>query len=92
MTARGLIWLYRGVLSPLMRFFAFAPSPCRYQPTCSEYAREAFVTHSFARALGLSARRILRCHPLSRGGFDPVPPPGRPPGAPSGCDRNGPID
>jgi uncharacterized protein len=72
--AQGLIWFYQIILNPLMRFFAFAPSPCRYDPTCSAYAKEAFQVHPFMIALGLSVRRILRCHPLAKGGFDPVPP------------------
>ena len=66
---------YRYILSPLMRFFAIAPSPCRYEPTCSHYATEAFRQHPFVIALSLTIRRILRCHPLAKGGYDPVPPP-----------------
>ena len=73
--ARVVIMGYRYVLSPLMRFFAIVPSPCRYHPTCSHYALEAFRQHSFAYALSLAIRRILRCRPFARGGYDPVPPP-----------------
>ncbi|MBT3606549.1 MAG: membrane protein insertion efficiency factor YidD [Candidatus Latescibacteria bacterium] len=75
--AQGAIWIYQIVLAPLMRFFAFTPSPCRYHPTCSAYAKEAFQVHSFMMALGLSVRRFLRCHPFATGGFDPVPPSGK---------------
>ncbi|MDE2828741.1 MAG: membrane protein insertion efficiency factor YidD [Gemmatimonadota bacterium] len=74
-TACVLIKGYQYVLSPLMRFFAIAPSPCRYHPTCSHYALEAFRQHSFPYALSLAIRRILRCRPFARGGYDPVPPP-----------------
>ena len=74
-TARLLILFYQYVLSPLMRFFAIAPSPCRYDPTCSHYANEAFQQHPFVFALSLAIRRIMRCHPLAKGGYDPVPPP-----------------
>lgn len=46
---------------------------CRYRPTCSNYAKEAFQTRSFPVALWLSLTRIIRCNPLSKGGYDPVP-------------------
>ncbi len=46
---------------------------CRFFPTCSHYAKEAFETRSFFIALGLSSWRIVRCNPLSKGGYDPVP-------------------
>lgn len=48
---------------------------CRYHPTCSHYAKEAFETRSFFIALPLSIWRILRCNPFSKGGYDPVPKP-----------------
>lgn len=48
---------------------------CRYHPTCSQYAKEAYTTHNVFRATWLSAWRILRCNPLSKGGYDPVPKP-----------------
>jgi putative membrane protein insertion efficiency factor len=69
---RGLRLLLRGyriMLSPL-----FGPS-CRFEPTCSCYADEALEKWGIWRGIGLSAWRILRCHPFSRGGLDPVPPP-----------------
>ncbi len=46
---------------------------CRYHPTCSHYAKEAYQTHNFFYASALSTWRILRCNPLSKGGYDPVP-------------------
>ena len=50
------------------------PSPCRYWPTCSDYALEALSTHGGARGTWLAARRLLRCHPwATRSGVDPVP-------------------
>jgi hypothetical protein len=53
---------------------AHRPSPCRFIPSCSEYAREAVMTHGAARGVWMSARRLSRCHPLGGRGFDPVPP------------------
>ena len=71
--ACALIKGYQYALAPLTRFFALAPSSCRYTPTCSHYALEAFRRHSFAFALALTLRRIARCHPFAKGGYDPVP-------------------
>jgi putative membrane protein insertion efficiency factor len=62
--ARGAIRLYQVSLSPLL------PSRCRFSPSCSHYAHEAFAKYPFAKALGKSIWRLLRCHPFSRGGVD----------------------
>ena len=48
-------------------------SPCRFTPTCSEYAAQALARHGLARGLGLTARRLGRCHPFGPFGVDPVP-------------------
>ena len=63
------IRLYQQLLSPLL------PASCRYHPTCSQYTLEAVRIHGAMRGLGLGLRRILRCHPFCRGGYDPVPAP-----------------
>ncbi len=63
-----LVRLYQAALSPLLG------GHCRFHPTCSEYAVEAFRVHGFLRGAWLTARRLGRCHPLGGGGFDPVPP------------------
>ena len=55
------------------RLTAHRPSPCRYVPTCSEYAREALEAHGAVRGSWLATRRLARCHPLGGFGFDPVP-------------------
>ena len=49
------------------------PSPCRYWPSCSEYAAEAVRVHGAARGAWLATRRLLRCHPWGGSGVDPVP-------------------
>lgn len=56
------------------RFWSPYTTPrCRFVPSCSEYGARAFSLHGFFRGLALTARRILRCHPFARGGYDPVP-------------------
>ena len=62
-----LIGLYRKYISPLK------PPCCRFTPTCSAYAIEAFQKRGFFVGLGLTVWRILRCNPFSKGGYDPVP-------------------
>lgn len=58
---------YKAAISPWL------PRACRFEPTCSVYAREAFERYGFLRGARLSLRRLFRCHPFRRGGFDPVP-------------------
>lgn len=62
-----MLRFYKRVLSPLL------PSACRFEPSCSVYARDAIERHGLMRGSGLAARRLVRCQPLARGGFDPVP-------------------
>jgi putative membrane protein insertion efficiency factor len=50
------------------------PSPCRYVPSCSDYAAEALERHGTRRGGWLALRRVGRCHPWGGAGFDPVPP------------------
>jgi putative membrane protein insertion efficiency factor len=62
---------YKRILSPLAH--AGAMTQCKYLPTCSEYAYAAVVRHGWARGGWLALRRVLRCHPLAKGGLDLVP-------------------
>jgi len=57
------------------RVFAGRASPCRYVPSCSNYALEALELHGAARGTWLATRRLCRCHPWGSQGWDPVPPP-----------------
>lgn len=63
--------MYKATLSPLLH--AIAPSRCLYLPTCSEYAYTALTRFGIIRGSWLAVRRIARCHPWAKGGFDPVP-------------------
>ncbi|MBW2613691.1 MAG: membrane protein insertion efficiency factor YidD [Deltaproteobacteria bacterium] len=63
----ALIKVYQYFISPLLM------PACRFYPSCSEYAHEAIDRYGFVKGLWLGTKRILRCHPFSSGGFDPVP-------------------
>jgi putative membrane protein insertion efficiency factor len=63
----GIIKAYKICVSPL-----FGPT-CRFYPSCSSYALEALMVHGLRRGTLLSVKRILKCHPLHVGGYDPVP-------------------
>jgi uncharacterized protein len=73
-------WSRRGALFLLKAYQGAASgrvSTCRYYPSCSNYAVEAFSVHGFWRAFGLTGRRLLRCRPFGPHGIDLVPLPGR---------------
>lgn len=63
----ALIRGYQLLVRPL------CPPSCRFAPSCSEYAREAVGRYGAARGGILAVRRVVRCHPWNRGGWDPVP-------------------
>ena len=63
----GVIYLYRITLSP------FLGGQCRFEPTCSRYGIEAYKVYGPIRGTIMTGKRILRCHPFSKGGYDPVP-------------------
>ncbi|MGH2448119.1 MAG: membrane protein insertion efficiency factor YidD [Chloroflexota bacterium] len=63
----GLIVLYQCTLSPLFG------NACRYEPSCSEYAKQAVEKYGALRGIWMGIKRIARCQPLHAGGYDPVP-------------------
>ncbi|MGC1388739.1 MAG: membrane protein insertion efficiency factor YidD [Steroidobacteraceae bacterium] len=68
----------RHVLMGIIRIYQLAVSPmlgprCRFHPSCSCYAHTAIDRHGVVRGSWLGAKRLLRCHPFSEGGYDPVP-------------------
>ena len=59
--------IYQWIISPLL------PTSCRFTPTCSQYALDAFKEHGLFRGWYLAIKRIGRCHPWGGSGYDPVP-------------------
>jgi putative membrane protein insertion efficiency factor len=67
---QALMWMIRAYQLALSPFFG---GQCRFYPSCSCYAHTAIEQHGTVRGVWLSVCRISRCHPLARGGYDPVP-------------------
>ena len=61
-----LLGIYKAAVSP------FLPAACRFEPTCSEYARHAVEKYGVMRGTWIGLKRILRCQPFCKGGYDPV--------------------
>lgn len=66
------------IMLSLIRFYQLAISPyhkpcCRFTPTCSRYAYEAIIKYGALKGGYLALKRILRCNPFCKGGYDPVP-------------------
>ncbi|WP_407269830.1 membrane protein insertion efficiency factor YidD [Radiobacillus sp. PE A8.2] len=62
-----IIKFYQKAISP------FTPPSCRFLPTCSQYGIEAYQRFGALKGTYLTVKRVLKCHPFHRGGFDPVP-------------------
>ena len=62
----ALLRFYKAWISPWL------PSACRFEPTCSDYMRLAVERYGALRGIWLGVKRLLRCHPLHAGGYDPV--------------------
>ncbi len=60
---------YKMFISPI---FSYLGVHCKYEPTCSEYAMQAIEKYGFLKGCFLSIKRILRCNPFSKGGYDPL--------------------
>jgi putative membrane protein insertion efficiency factor len=61
-----LLEMYKKYISPVL------PPACRFTPTCSEYMQDAVFHYGAAKGIYMGAKRILRCNPFCKGGFDPV--------------------
>jgi putative membrane protein insertion efficiency factor len=72
--ARLVFSAYRFAVLPALRAFGGLGHECRFEPSCSHYAQEAFSRLSFVRALSLTMRRVLRCNPWTTAAiYDPLP-------------------
>lgn len=67
----GFVRMYQKFISPVV--FAVTGPSCRFDPSCSQYAVEALGRHGALKGTWYAARRLVRCQPFSKGGYDPVP-------------------
>ena len=65
----ALICLYKRFLSPIFQKMGIR---CRYYPSCSEYSKQAIEKYGVLKGVFLGIKRILRCNPFSKGGYDPL--------------------
>ena len=64
-----IIKFYKKFISPIFHFFGIE---CKYYPTCSQYALEAIEKYGLLKGSFLAGKRILKCNPFSKGGYDPL--------------------
>lgn len=60
---------YKKIISPIFHFWGIE---CKYYPTCSEYTKQAIEKYGFIKGFFLGIKRILKCNPFSKGGYDPL--------------------
>jgi uncharacterized protein len=69
-------WVSKLFILPILAYqYLIAPlltSSCRFQPTCSAYAKEAILKYGVIKGIWLGTKRIARCHPWGKSGYDPV--------------------
>lgn len=65
----AFIYIYKKTLSPFLEYLGVK---CKYYPSCSEYTRQAIEKYGSIKGIFLGIKRILRCNPLSKGGYDPL--------------------
>ena len=65
----GIIKIYKKTISPILSYFGIK---CKYYPTCSEYTKQAIEKYGIIKGCFLGIKRILKCNPFSKGGYDPL--------------------
>ncbi len=65
----GIIKIYKKTISPILSYFGIK---CKYYPTCSEYTMQAIEKYGIIKGCFLGIKRILKCNPFSKGGYDPL--------------------
>ena len=65
----GIIKIYKKTISPILSYFGIK---CKYYPTCSEYTMQAIEKYGIIKGYFLGIKRILKCNPFSKGGYDPL--------------------